>query len=76
MSRRVAAALAALALSTLAACAENVANRCPDTPAPHCLSGTVCENDPTRGCQVCRCQTPYQVPESQPPQGPPQPLPP
>jgi len=68
------APLAAMAVLLLA-CAENVANRCPGTPAPRCLSGTICEQDPARGCQVCRCETPYLVPESQPPQGAPQPLP-
>jgi hypothetical protein len=66
--------LVPLALLLLSACAENVANRCPGTPAPTCLSGTICEEDAARGCQVCRCQTPYVVPENQPPQGSPQPL--
>ncbi len=60
--------------SVLTGCAENVANRCPDSPAPRCVSGTVCQTDPARGCQVCRCDTPYLVPESQPPQGAPQPV--
>ena len=70
MSLRLVASLALL----LAGCAETIANRCPDSPAPRCLSGTVCENDPARGCQVCRCATPAYVPVAQPPQGPPQPI--
>lgn len=56
------------------ACVEKNANRCPGSPAPSCLSGTVCTTDPARGCQVCRCDTPYEVPPNQPPQGAPQPI--
>ncbi|HTQ41611.1 MAG TPA: hypothetical protein VMI75_02565 [Polyangiaceae bacterium] len=56
-------------------CVEaKVDNRCPGSPAPACMSGTVCTTDPARGCQVCRCDTPYEVPPSQPPQGMPQPV--
>ncbi len=66
--------LAFLALLSTAGCVEKVANRCPDSPAPACMSGTVCTTDPARGCQVCRCDTPYEVPPSQPPQGAPQPV--
>jgi hypothetical protein len=73
--RIASALLAALIFSVLAAgCAETIANRCPDSPAPRCLSGTVCQEDHARGCQVCRCDTPYLVPESQPPQGSPTPI--
>jgi hypothetical protein len=68
------ASIAALVLVT-SGCAENVANRCPGTTVPRCLSGLVCEEDKDRGCQVCRCETPYQVPVTQAPQGSPQPLP-
>jgi ketosteroid isomerase-like protein len=67
--------IGAIAFAMLAAgCAERVANRCPDTAAPKCMTGTVCAMDESRGCQVCRCDTPYMVPESQPPQGMPQPM--
>jgi hypothetical protein len=73
--RRWIVLLSLVATTTLTACADKVANQCPNSPAPTCLSGTVCATDPARGCQVCRCETPYYVPESQPPQGSPQPLP-
>jgi hypothetical protein len=77
MSPLTLAPIAALIVSCIvcASCVENVANRCPGTTAPTCMAGTICEEDANRGCQVCRCQTPYIVPETQPPQGAPQPLP-
>ncbi len=61
-------------LLSLAGCVDNVGNRCPGSSAPACMSGTVCTTDPARGCQVCRCDTPYEVPPNQPPQGAPQPV--
>ena len=67
------APFALLALLLAAGCADKIANQCPNTPALHCLAGTVCENDPTRGCQVCRCASPGYVPVTQPPQGAPEP---
>ncbi len=75
MSPASLASIAALSLVAVAGCAENVANRCPGTTPPRCLSDMVCEEDKDRGCQVCRCATPYEVPLAQPPQGAPQPLP-
>lgn len=61
-------------LLSLVGCVDKVGNRCPGSPAPACMSGTVCATDPARGCQVCRCDTPYEVPPNQPPQGAPQPV--
>jgi hypothetical protein len=49
-----------------AGCNPPVANRCPGTPAPQCLTDLVCENDPSRGCQVCRCASPGFSPITQP----------
>ena len=65
-----------LTAMTLGACAQRVANPCPDSQDTHCITNVVCAPDSARGCQMCRCETPYEVPMSQPPQGPPQPLPP
>ncbi len=62
----------------LAACAEHNAQTkalCPGMSQPRCISGVICEHDTARDCEVCRCESPYLVPESQPPQGMPQPIP-
>jgi hypothetical protein len=74
MSPLTLASIATLLVAS-AGCAENVANRCPGTTPPRCLSDVICEEDKDRGCQVCRCGTPYEIPVTQPPQGAPQPLP-
>jgi hypothetical protein len=71
---RIPRLFAAVAFLPTLACAEPIANRCPDSRATGCMAGTVCTTDPVRGCQVCRCSTPYEVPPTQPPQGAPQPL--
>jgi hypothetical protein len=70
--------MAASTIAVLASCAENNAQTkamCPGMAKPVCIAGVVCDEDKERGCQVCRCEAPYNVPASQPPQGAPQPLP-
>jgi hypothetical protein len=68
--------LASLVTALVAGCAENVANTCPGTTVPRCLTGLSCAEDPNRGCQICQCKPPAYVPlEAAPVGGPPPPPP-
>jgi len=74
----LAAALALIASITAIACVENSAQTkamCPGMAKPRCIAGVVCDYDKDRACEVCRCESPYNVPVTQAPQGAPQPLP-
>jgi hypothetical protein len=62
---RVWSALALTALAALAAsgCATvHSQNRCNDGVVVRCVTPVVCAYDRTRGCEVCRCDSPPYVP--------------
>jgi hypothetical protein len=59
MVRAIAVVLLACAT---AGCAERVANPCPGSEVPRCMTKLVCVTDDARGCQTCRCDAPAYVP--------------